>query len=133
MEVVGKIKEIFSTEEVGSNNFKKRDIVLTTDEQYPQHLLIQFTQDKTSLLDHYQVGQDVTIRINLRGREWINPEGETKYFNTIQGWNIKYTNGQGNNNSTSPRTPQPTQQQHAGDEFLSMGNDPTDDDDDLPF
>jgi len=131
MEVVGKIKEIFSTEEVGTNNFKKRDMVLTTDEQYPQHLLIQFIQDKTSLLDHYQVGQDVTIGINLRGREWVNPEGETKYFNTIQGWKIKYTNGQGNNASTPPPPPQ-QQQPHAGDEFLNMGND-VEEDDDLPF
>ena len=37
----------------------------------------------------YQVGQDVKIGINLRGREWVNPEGETKYFNSIQGWRIE--------------------------------------------
>ena len=46
-------------------------------------------QDKTELLNSYQVGQDVTISINLRGREWVNPEGVAKYFNSIQGWRIE--------------------------------------------
>ena len=29
------------------------------------------------------------ISINLRGREWVNPQGETKYFNSVQGWRIE--------------------------------------------
>ena len=31
----------------------------------------------------------IKININLRGREWVNPQGETKYFNSIQGWRIE--------------------------------------------
>lgn len=89
MEVVGRIKVIDSTKEVGSAGFKKRDVVVTTDEQYPQDIQVQFVQDKCDVLDKYKVGQNVTIGINLRGREWTNPKGETVYFNTIQGWNIK--------------------------------------------
>ena len=50
--------------------------------------LIEFIQDKCNLLDNFQLGQSVKIGINLRGREWVNPEGETKYFNSIQGWRI---------------------------------------------
>lgn len=88
MEVVGKIKSIGQTAEVGSSNFKKRDIVVTTDEQYPQHILIQFVQDKCDILDKYKVGQSVTVGVNLRGREWTDPQGFVKYFNTIQGWKI---------------------------------------------
>lgn len=87
MEVSGKVKFIDITKEVGTT-FKKRDIVVTTDEQYPQHILVQFVQDKCDLLNNYQVGEAVKIDINLRGREWINPQGETVYFNTIQGWRI---------------------------------------------
>lgn len=89
MEVIGKIKLIGETETFGSNGFQKRDIVVTTDEQYPQMISIQFVQDKCAILDSYQVGQDVKIQINLRGREWINPEGKAVYFNTIQGWRIE--------------------------------------------
>ena len=89
MEVQGTIKLIDETKTYGSNGFRKREVVITTDEQYPQHLLIEFIQDKTDLLNAYQVGQQVQISINLRGREWVNPQGETKYFNSIQGWRIE--------------------------------------------
>jgi len=87
MEVSGKVKFIDITKEVGTT-FKKRDIVVTTDEQYPQHISIQFTQDKCDLLNGYNIGDSVKIDINLRGREWVNPQRETVYFNTIQGWRI---------------------------------------------
>jgi len=88
MEILGKIKFIGATQEV-SASFKKRELVVTTEEQYPQHILIEFTQDKCDALNNYQVGQDVKVGINLRGREWVNPQGETKYFNSIQGWIIE--------------------------------------------
>jgi hypothetical protein len=86
-EVIGKIKVINPTQEV-SASFKKRELVVSTNEQYVQHILIEFNQDKCDLLDNYKVGQNVKVGINLRGREWVNPQGETKYFNSIQGWNI---------------------------------------------
>ena len=89
MEVQGKVKLIGETQTFGSNGFRKREIVLTTEEQYPQHIMIEFVQDKTDLLNSYQVGQQVKISINLRGREWVNPQGEAKYFNSIQGWRIE--------------------------------------------
>ncbi|MBT8179309.1 MAG: DUF3127 domain-containing protein [Eudoraea sp.] len=89
MEIQGRIKLIDETKTYGSNGFRKREVVLTTEEQYPQHLLIEFVQDKTDLLNRFAVGQQVKISINLRGREWVNPQGETKYFNSIQGWRIE--------------------------------------------
>ena len=89
MEVTGKIKKIEETKTFGNNGFRKREMVLTTDEQYPQMLLIEFVQDKCDLLNNFAEGQDVRININLRGREWINPQGEAKYFNSIQGWRIE--------------------------------------------
>lgn len=88
MEVTGRVKMIDTTKEVGSAGFKKRDIVVTTDEQYPQQILVQFVQDKCDLLNNYVIGDNVKIDINLRGREWTNAQGETVYFNTIQGWRI---------------------------------------------
>lgn len=89
MEVQGKIKMIDETKTYGSNGFRKREIVVTTEEQYPQHILVEFIQDRCDLLDPFQVGQQVKISINLKGREWVNPQGETKYFNSIQGWRIE--------------------------------------------
>lgn len=88
MEVKGKIKFIGSTQQV-SEKFSKREIVVSTDEQYPQHISIEFNQDKCAILDKYRVGENVEVGINLRGREWTDPQGLIKYFNSIQGWNIK--------------------------------------------
>ena len=94
MEIKGKIKVINETQTFGNNGFQKREVVITTEEQYPQHILVEFIQDKCDLLNGYAVGKEVKIDLNLRGREWINPEGVVKYFNTIQGWRIEGVNSQ---------------------------------------
>jgi hypothetical protein len=88
MEVQGKIKLVKATETI-NGTFRKRELVVTTDEQYPQDILIEFVQDKCDMLDKYKDGQNVKVGINLRGREWINPEGVAKYFNSLQGWRIE--------------------------------------------
>ena len=89
MEITGKIKKIDETKTFGASGFRKREMVVTTNEQYPQMLMVEFVQDKCDLLNSYQVGQDVKVSINLRGREWINPQGEAVYFNSIQGWRVE--------------------------------------------
>ena len=88
MELKGKIKFIGSTQQV-SDAFRKRELVISTDEQYPQHILINFVQDKCDMLNNFKTFQEVTVGINIRGREWVSPAGETKYFNDVQGWSIK--------------------------------------------
>lgn len=106
MEVTGRIRLIGQTQDI-SSSFRKREVVVTTSEQYPQHIMIEFTQDRVGLLDSYQVGQEVKVSINLRGREWQSPQGETRYFNTIQGWRIEpFSQGQ--------EAPQYQQQSYAG-------------------
>ena len=89
MEIQGRIKVIFTPETVGQNGFQKRDLVITTDGQYPQDIIIQFAQGNCALLDNLQVGQIVKVHFNLQGREWTSPQGEVKYFNTVVGWKIE--------------------------------------------
>ena len=101
MEISGKIKKINNTQTIGSSGFQKRELVIVTNEQYPQMLLVEFIQDKCDLLNNYNVNDEVTISINLRGREWINSEGQAKYFNTLQGWRITREDG----SSTAPPLP----------------------------
>lgn len=88
MKIEGKIKKIFETQTF-SSGFQKKEIVVTTQEQYPQDIIIQFLQDKITLLDVFNIGDEVKVSINIRGREWINPEGVAKYFNSIDGWKIE--------------------------------------------
>jgi hypothetical protein len=87
--ISGIIKVLGDIQTFGDNGFRKREVVVTTQEQYPQHLLIEFIQDRCELLDSFNVGEKVKISINLRGREWENPQGDIKYFNSIHGWRIE--------------------------------------------
>ena len=89
MELTGTILQIGTTKEYGSNNFKIRELVLSTDEQYPQKVLIEFVQDKCQVLDKYREKDGVSIGINIKGREWTNRNNEVKFFNSIQGWKIE--------------------------------------------
>ena len=126
MEVQGKVKMIGETQSFGSNGFRKREIVVTTEEQYPQHIMVEFVQDKVDLLNNFQVGQPVKISINLRGREWVDPQGVTKYFNSIQGWRIEAEQAAAPQGAPMPPMP-------PADAFEPATNLNTDDHDDLPF
>nr|DAI03495.1 MAG TPA: Single-stranded DNA-binding protein fold, inter-subunit clamp, Paralogous.5A [Caudoviricetes sp.] len=105
MEIQGRIKQIFTSQIIGQNGFEKRDLVIVTEEQYPQTIIIQFTQQRCDLLDSLQVGQNVKVYINIRGREWTNPQGETKYFNTIEGWKIEVIQTTNVANQQAPQQP----------------------------
>jgi len=115
MEITGIIKRIEEAEQINPN-FSKRDLVLVTDEQYPQTLLIQFKNTKTGLLDTYAEGEKVKVSINLQGREWTNSEGKTLVFNTLSGWKIKVVEENSQQKKGQPKT------------FIGQ-----EDDDDLPF
>ena len=88
MEVQGTIKVIGQVETI--KTFQKRELIITTEDKFPQTLCIEFTGDKTALLDRVQVGDFVKVNVNLNGREWLNPNsGKLVYFTTIRGWKIE--------------------------------------------
>ncbi len=124
MEVTGKIQKISDTQTFGAKGFKKREVVVLTSEQYPQPIMVEFVQDKCDLLNNYNVGQDVKISINLRGREWTSPQGEVKYFNSVQGWKIESLSNSQNTNIPPV---------DASDAFEAAGDINDSDPDDLPF
>lgn len=121
MEINGIIKKIGDVQEITAT-FRKRELVVTTEEQYPQHILIEFIQDRTNLLDTFNVGDKVSVGINLKGREWTSPQGETKYFNTIQGWRLEKAG-----------SAQAAPAEAAAATMPDMPPMPEADDDDLPF
>ena len=81
--VKGEINQISAT-------FRNSKLVIevTENEMYPQKIEIQFNQDKSELINTVNLGDEVEVSINLRGREWTSPQGEIKYFNSIEGWKI---------------------------------------------
>jgi hypothetical protein len=125
MEVTGKIKMLGEAKNVGNGSFLKRELVVTTEEQYPQHILVEFVQDKCDLLNSFKVGEAVKVSINLRGREWVDPQGVTKYFNAIQGWRVERLAADAPNAQMPPMP--------AAEAFAPATNLNEEEADDLPF
>ena len=125
MEVSGKVKVVGAEQQV-SPTFKKRELVVTTDEQYPQSIMIEFVQDKSDLLNTISVGENVKVSINLGGREWVNPQGETKYFNSIKGWRIEKIQAEAPAAAQMPPVP-------VAEAFAPATNFKEEEHDDLPF
>ena len=89
MDITGILKVKSATQQV-SEKFAKRDFVLTDNSsQYPQHISFQLTQDRVDIIDMYPPGAEIKVHFNLRGREWTSPQGEVKYFNTLEAWRIE--------------------------------------------
>jgi hypothetical protein len=125
MELQGTVKKIFEIQSFPSG-FQKREMVILTQEQYPQPISIEFLSEKISLLDHISEGDQVKIGINIRGREWTNPEGQVKYFNSITGWRLE---------KISETSPEPVQATFAAPQAEANNENPfaEEDEDDLPF
>ena len=122
MEIQGKIIVLNDTETIGTKDFKKRLVVIQTDEQYPQTIPVEFTQDKTSVLNFYKVGDLVKIGINIRGSEW-----KGRYFANINGWNIDKID------STSLSAQQQMPDREAVNAIMANAEQEAEEDDDLPF
>lgn len=85
IEVIGSIIHIGNTEVVGSaGTFKKRLLVVKTDEQYPQEIPIDFVQDKCDLLDNLALGEPVKVGINIRGNSYNG-----KWYCSLNAWKIE--------------------------------------------
>jgi hypothetical protein len=83
--ISGTVIKVGETDQI-KDTFKKREIVIETDEKYPQSVPIEFVQDKTELLDGLNEGDSVAVSYNLRGREWNG-----KYYVNVQGWKLEKT------------------------------------------
>ena len=89
MEIKGIIKKISETVQI-SDRFRKREFVVeySNNPDYPQPLQFEMVQDRCELLDSFQEGQEVEVHFDLRGREWKSPQGQIKYFNSLQAWKL---------------------------------------------
>lgn len=127
MELQGTIKKISDIQTFASG-FQKREMVILTEEQYPQPINVEFLQDKCDLLNAYKEGDKVKVSINIRGREWTSPQGEVKYFNSITGWRLEKVEG---GNFNEPVESRPQQSGSASSENKTDVF--AEEDDDLPF
>ena len=84
----GKVKVVGSTVAINEKFSKREFVVIDDTNMYPQDIQFQLTQDKCNLIDSLAIGDEVEVSFNLNGREWVNPKGESKFFNTLDVWKI---------------------------------------------
>ena len=126
--ISGTIKAVGKTQQV-SDKFTKRELVVTEPSgQRPQHIPVEFTQDRTSLLDSYKPGDEVSVTCYVNGREWTGKHGVTKYFLSLSGNRIERAGGAAPSSGGGyQQAPPPTMV----DMPASAGS--SSDEDDLPF
>ena len=88
LKLTGAIHKVFETQEV-SSTFKKREFVIVTQGEYPEHVKFELTQAKCDEISKHKVGDEITVHFNIRGRKWDSPQGETKYFVSLNAWRIE--------------------------------------------
>lgn len=126
MEIKAKLLEILDTQQV-TQSFRKREFVVEFAEnpQYPEYVKFELIQDKCDLLDSMKAGDMVNVSFNLKGRKWTDPQGQVKYFNSLQAWRI--TPEEASAPVSQGNTPPPPAATDEPD-WLASGED-----DDLPF
>lgn len=101
MTLKGIIKLIRPIQQI-SAKFSKREFVIETQETYPQTIQLELQGDRVDIIDSFTEGQEVECSIGIKGREWLNPQGETKFFNTITCWRITIPTSENKQQSTAP-------------------------------
>ena len=115
LELNGKLVKKFDEQKI-SDKFKKREFVIETSEnKFTEQIKFELVQDRTDLIDPYQIGDDLKVTFNLKGREW-----QGKYFVNVQAWRIeKAGEGAGNQAQGSPEgypPPPPPEEENFMDE-----------------
>lgn len=86
--VIGKVYFKSEVELIGANQMAKQILVVETDSEYPQKLPVEFIKEKCDLLNNLQIGQVVKVSINIRGNEYQDRNGVTRFGLSFQGWKI---------------------------------------------
>lgn len=124
LELNGKLKVLFDVQTFPSG-FSKREFVITTEEQYPQDVKFELVKDKTSMIDKYNVGDQLKVSFNVRGNEY-----QGKYFVSLNARRIENIGA-----ATSQSIPTPLDPMAARPMATAAPAAPIDDigEDDLPF
>lgn len=92
MQIKGKLHAVLEHKQI-SDTFSTLGFVILVDDnpQYPEYISVQATNERIAAVQQLQIGQEVTLDCNLKGRPWTNKEGVTRYFNTIDVWRVTPT------------------------------------------
>lgn len=84
-EITGTLVKKYETETKGES-FRTRDFVIKANDggQYDNFVKFQATQDRTAIIDDHNVGDEIKVHFDLRGRQW-----QEKYFTNLNAWRIE--------------------------------------------
>ncbi len=91
-ELAGKLIEKFDVIQV-SDTFRKREFVIEKTEnqggrEFIDQIKFQLTQDRCSLLDNYNLQDELRVSFNVRGRRWVK-DNNVSYFTNLEAWRIE--------------------------------------------
>lgn len=99
-QVIGRVFQIGNTESIkskdGSKTYYKRELVLdatrfdgmTGERGFDNFPSFEFSGDKCSELDQFNVGEIVTVTFDLQGTKY-EKDGQTRFFNRVRGYKIE--------------------------------------------
>jgi hypothetical protein len=87
-EAAGKLKWIGTTQSFASGFTKREFVVTTAHDKYPQDLKFEVVKDKCSLLDTFEIEQEVQVSFDIRGNEYNG-----KYYVNLACWKLQAAGG----------------------------------------
>jgi hypothetical protein len=91
-DLTGKMVAKFDTIQ-RSPTFKTREFVVETNEDINGRTITNFVkfqtvQDRTSVLDRFNIGDTVKVHFNIKGSRW-EKNGQTNYITNLDAWRIE--------------------------------------------
>jgi hypothetical protein len=121
-DLTGKIVAKFETIQ-RSATFKTREFVVETNEDINGRTITNFVkfqtvQDRTGILDRFNVGDTVKVHFNIKGSRW-EKNGQVNYITNLDAWRIEQVSmGTGSGIETPPAfTPDPMGQSGVADDL----------------
>jgi hypothetical protein len=101
-EITGKLIAKFDTVQ-RSESFKTREFVIEkTDDingrSFTNYIKFQCVQDKTSMPDKFNIGEEVKVQFNIKGSKW-EKDGRTNYITNLDAWRMESVKLSANNAS----------------------------------
>ena len=96
IKITGEVVHVDGVKEYGANAFRKHVVVVKTgDEKWANPIPVEFTKEAIEKSTQLKTGQNVVIDARLNGREWTGQDGVTKWFVSVNGYEISSSEADG--------------------------------------
>lgn len=109
-EVSGKLVAKFEVIQ-RTESFRTREFVIETSEDIKgkiitNYIKFQSTQDRTSLVDRFNIGDPIKVSFNIKGSRW-EKNGQVNYITNLDAWKIEQIGMQQSTPSATYSAPVP--------------------------